>query len=178
MSLTTGSGGTSGLWLNMYQQVRAEFQQYRIAMPFRVSMRHLWEGLSVPTTKPVDIFANKNIIQGYYPYVESKKDRVRLGEITSAGQLKNPNHIKAWTVLQNMTRTFEYWPVTFTFDDVLGHGGMGLVLKFNELTKDKDVVRSVAVKRALTEQAEKSLREEGEMMKVRQFPITPDFIFT
>ncbi|KAI1257219.1 hypothetical protein MGN70_000258 [Eutypa lata] len=64
-----------------------------------------------------------------------------------------------------MTRTFEYWPVTFTFDDVLGHGGMGLVLKFNELTKDKDVVRSVAVKRALTEQAEKSLREEGEIMK-------------
>lgn len=152
------------------RQLRAMFGEYRQGRRFNPAQQpEAWQQLSVPSRRAPtdDLFQNRDIVPRPSRFVATTQERRRLQDVASRAALRDPSEIRAWEAFQRLARTFEYPPpVTFRFNDVLGFGGQGLVLKFDEVGSDGQAVRSVAVKKPLTTASHKLLREEEEIMKV------------
>lgn len=114
---------------------------------------------------PVDLFANRTILQKQREFLPAPIDKIRLADVQNEKELK-PADRSAWFTYRGMSQTFTQ-DVTFTLRGPLGFGGQGLVVRYDQLDEENKVIRSIAVKRSLTANAKATLIAEKMYMKVR-----------
>ncbi|CAJ2500496.1 Uu.00g033490.m01.CDS01 [Anthostomella pinea] len=146
------------------------FRFYRQGLPFNSDDSAAWEDVKIPgegvLTAVASIFQNANVQQQYNSYRDGRPDLVKLEKIRVSSELiENPDALLAWRVFKEISKTFVLYPMTLTFAKVLGFGGQGLVMKYDQLDDRKRAMRSVAVKRGITEDAKEEIEDEQEMMK-------------
>jgi hypothetical protein len=145
----------------------ARFREYRHGREFNQSARDLWQNLTVPQrwsgASGDIIMTNTDEDQFQYKYQRSRQHRQKLEEVQHEEDLKIPAYRRAWRVFQAMAEDFEWGP-TYRRAGALGWGGNGLVVRYNAHNADNYIIKSIAVKRVLSDEAKWALEAEEEMM--------------